>query len=171
MLAMKRKLAITGAAFLLCAVALGVVALMGGERLNSRARREWKEKAIAEIAHQISDPARIRKEIESLKTKRSEDAEWDTWISEDIIVMTNGDWMAYRNTCAKEEGRIPDLFIGHGSDGKWYYSTYHFCIGMIVLKTMMDRPESLSKFRNDGYLREFDGHSDECLKRTWPVKH
>ncbi len=156
---------------MLCVAALGLAVLMGGERLNSKARKEWKEKAIVEVAQQTSDTAQVRKEIESLKTKPSGDSEWDRWISDDIIVMTNGEWMAYRNTCAKEEGRIPDLFLGRGSDGKWYYSTYHFCIGMIVLKTMMDQPESLTKFRSDGYLREFDGHSDECLKKTWPLKH
>ena len=168
---MKRKLAIAGAALLLCVVAFGLAVLMGGERLNSTARKEWKERAIAEIAQQTSDTARVRKEIAIINTKPLGDSEWDRWISEDIIVMTNGDWMAYRNTCAKEEGRIPDLFIGRGSDGKWYYSTYHFCIGMLVLKTMMDQPESLTKFRSDGYLREFDGHSNECLKKTWPLRH
>jgi hypothetical protein len=167
---MNRKLAIAGAASMLCVAALGLAVLMGGERLNSKARKEWKEKAIVEVAQQTSDTAQVRKEIESLKTKPSGDSEWDRWISDDIIVMTNGEWMAYRNTCAKEEGRIPDLFLGRGSDGKWYYSTYHFCIGMIVLK-MLDQPESLTKFRSDGYLREFDGHSDECLKKTWPLKH
>jgi hypothetical protein len=167
---MKRKRAIGGAAFLLCVAALGLAVLMGGERLNSKARKEWKEKATAEIAQQTSDSARVCKEIESLKTKSSGESGWARWISEDIILMTNGEWMAYRNTCAKEEGRIPDLFIGRGSNGKWYYSTYHFCIGMIVLKTMSDQPESLTKFRSDGYLREFDGHSDECLRKTWPLK-
>ena len=144
---------------------------MWGERLNSKTRKEWKEKAIREIAQQTSDIAQVRKEIESLKTKPSEGSEWDKWISDDIIVMKNGDWLAYHNICAKEEGRIPDLVIGHGSDGKWYYSTYHFCIGMIVLKNMMDQPESLMKFRSDGYLLEFDGRSDECLKKTWLLKH
>jgi hypothetical protein len=168
---MKGKLVIGGAAFLLCVAALGLALVMRGERLNSKPRKEWKQKAIAEIAQQTSDSARVRKEIESLKTKPSGDSEWARWISEDIIVMTNGEWMAYRNICAKEEGRIPDLFLGRGSDGKWYYSTYHFCIGMIALKIVNDQPESLTKFRSDGYLREFDGHSDECLKKTWPLKH
>ena len=165
---MKKKLIIAGAAAFLCVAAFGLAVLVGGERLSSRARKEWKEKAIAEIAQRTSDPARVLREIDSLKTKPSVDTEWAKWISEDLILMTNGEWMVYRNICAKEAGRIPDLFIGRGSDAKWYYSTYHFCIGMIVLKDMMDQPESLTKFRGDCYLREFDGHSDECLKKTWP---
>ena len=77
--------------------------------------------------------------------------------------------MAYRNICAKEKGHIPDLFIGRASDGRWYYSTYHFCMDMIVLKTMLDQPESLTKFRADCFLQGFDGRSDDCLRKTWPV--
>lgn len=169
-LAMKNKLAIAGGAALLCVVFVGLVGLAGRERLSSKARKEWKEKAIAEITQRTGNAALLAKEIDSLKTKPSVESEWDRWISEDLILMTNDEWMVYRNICAKEKRRIPDLFIGHASDGKWYYSTYHFCIGMIVLKTMMDQPESLAKFRDECYLREFDGHSDECLKKTWPPK-
>jgi hypothetical protein len=169
---MTKKFAIAGAAISLCAAAVGVAIFVGGPpRLDSKVRKEWKGKAIVEIAKQTSDTGPILKEVEAMKTKPSLESEWDRWVSEDLIVMTNGEWMAYRNICAKEEGRIPDLLIGRGSDGKWYYSTYHFCIGMIVLKTMMEQPESLAKFRTDCFLQEFDGRSDECLKRTWPVKH
>jgi hypothetical protein len=85
--------------------------------------------------------------------------------------MTNGDWVVYRNVCWKEPSRIPDLFLGRASDGKWYYSTFHFCVRMIVLKDMLGQPEGLVNFRTNCYLREFDGRSDECLKSTWPLKH
>jgi hypothetical protein len=169
---MRKKLAIVGAAICLCAGVLGVVIHFGGpSRLDSKARREWKEKAVSEITKQTSDTTLIPKQIAKMKSNPSVEYEWDRWISEDLIIMTNGDWMAYRNVCAKEPGRIPDLFLGRGSDGKWYYSTYHFCIRMIVLKDMLEQPESLIKFRSDCFLHEFDGQSDECLKQTWPVKH
>jgi hypothetical protein len=85
--------------------------------------------------------------------------------------MRDGEWMAYRNIGAKEQGRIPDLFIGRGCDGRWYYSTYHFCTGMAVLKAAMEQPKTLAKFRADCFLQEFDGRPDEFLKRTWPLKH
>ena len=98
------------------------------------------------------------------------ESEWDTWISEDLIVMTNGQWIAYRNVCQKEAEQIPDMFLGLGSDGRWYYSTYHFCVRMINLKDVMGQPKSLTEFSKIYYLREFDGHSDECLKETRP-KH
>jgi hypothetical protein len=168
---MRKSLAILGAAICLCAVALGVLVLAGGPpRLDSKARKQWKDNAIAEIAKQTSDTAPILKEVEAMKAKPSGELEWDGWISEDLIVMTNGQWMAYRNVCAKEKERIPDLFLGRGSDGRWYYSTYHFCIRMIVLKDMLGQPGSLAQFLQQGFLREFDGHSDECLKKTWPLK-
>jgi hypothetical protein len=169
---MRKKLAVAGSVICLCVVAFGAVIWFGGpRRLDSKARREWKEKAISEIAKQTSDTTSVLKGIATMKSDPSVDYEWDRWISEDLIVMTNGDWMAYRNVCAKEPERIPDLFLGRGSDGKWYYSTYHFCIRMIVLKDMLEQPESLTKFRSDCFLQEFDGRSDECLKTTWPVKH
>jgi hypothetical protein len=172
MLAMRKKLAILAAAICLCAVALGVGIFVGGPpRLDSKARKQWKEKTVSELAKQTSDTALVLKEVATVRSKPTVESEWDGWISDDLILMTNGDWMAYRNICAKEEGRIPDLFIGRGSDGRWYYSTYHFCIGMIVLKDMVGQPESLAKFRADCFLQEFDGRSDECLKKTWPLKH
>jgi len=168
---MTKQFAIISVAVGLCVAAVGVVIFSGvPPRLDSKARKQWKEKAIAEITEQTKDTAPILTKIGSMKTKPSVESEWDKWISQDLIVMTNGEWIAYRNVCAKEEGRIPDLFLGRGSDGHWYYSTYHFCIGMIVLKDMMDQPESLTKLRAVGFLKEFDGRSDECLKKTWPLK-
>jgi len=167
---MRKKLAVIGTAICFCAVALGVAIFIGGpERLNSKARRQWKGNAIVQIAKQTSDSAGIFKEIEAMKTTPLDSEWWDTWISEDLIVMTNGQWIAYRNVCQKEDERIPDLFLGLGSDGGWYYSTFHFCVRMQNL-SVMGQPKSLTEFSNAYYLREFDGHSDECLKETRP-KH
>jgi hypothetical protein len=169
---MRKKVAILVMAACLCTVAIGAVFLLASrQRLDSKARRVWKEKAVSDLTRQVGDAALIQKEIAALKGKTTTEFEWDKWISAHLILMTNGDWMAYRNVCAKEGGHIPDLFLGRGSDGKWYYSTYHFCIGMLVLKDMVGQPESLAKFRADCFLQEFDGRSDECLKKTWPLKH
>ena len=167
---MRKKLAVIGTAICLCAVALGVVIFVGGpERLDPKARRQWKDNAIVQIAKQTSDSTGILKEIEAMKTTPVDSEWWDSWISEDLIVMTNGQWIAYRNVCQKEDERIPDLFLGLGSDGRWYYSTFHFCVRMQNL-SVMGQPKSLTEFSKTYYLREFDGHSDECLKETRP-KH
>lgn len=171
---MRKKLAVIGTAICFCAVALGIVIFVGGpERLDSKARRQWKDNAIVQIAKQTSDSAAILKEIQAMKNTPPDSEWWDTWISEDLIVMTNGEWMAYRNVCYKEEGQIPDLFLGRGSDGRWYYSTFHFCVKMQNLSVAKDvavlgLPRSLTEFSRQYYLREFDGHSDECLKDTRP---
>jgi len=167
---MMKKIAVIGTAICLCAVAVGIIIFVGRpERLDSKARRQWKDNAIVQIAKQTSDPAEILKKIETMKTTPLDSEWWNTWISEGLIVMTNGQWIAYRNVCEKEEDRIPDLFLGFGSDGHWYYSTFHFCVRMMNL-TVMGQPKSLTEFSRTYYLKAFDGHSDECLKDTRP-KH
>lgn len=50
------------------------------------------------------------------------------------------------------------------------YSTYHFCIDMIVLRGD-EQSEDLAGFAKTYHLRSFDGHSDECLQKTWPPEH
>lgn len=161
-----RKLAVIGTAMCFCAAAIVIVIIVGRpERLDSKARRQWKDHAIVQIAKQTGDATTLVKEIEAMKTTPVE-SEWDTWISADLIVMTNGQWMAYRNVCQKEAERIPDLFLGLGSDGRWYYSTYHFCVRMINLKDVVGQPGSLKEFITTCALKEFDGHSDDCLRPT-----
>ena len=85
---MTKNLAIVGVAACLCAVTARVVIMFGGPpRLDSKARKQWKEKAIAEIGKQTDDTARILKEIGVMKTKPAVESEWDTWISGGLIVM------------------------------------------------------------------------------------
>src|SRR6476620_2125948 len=97
----------------------------------------------------------------------------DGWIGTNVVLMTNGEYLVYSQLCTKENPRIHDLFIARGSDGKWYYSTFHFCIGMITLRGEVlgeGKRESLAEFVKAYALQEFDGQSDECLKKTWPFK-
>jgi hypothetical protein len=142
--------------------------------LTSAARRLWKEQAIKDISARGNNTNWVRNEISRLRANASN--QWidtDAWLSPGLILMTNGDWIAYSNVCRKEKGRIHDLFIGRGSDGKWYYSTYHFCINMITLRIRSETEGahgSLVEFSNDYSLSEFDGRSDVCLQKTWPPK-
>ncbi len=166
---MKRKLTI--AVVLAAALAaLAMVLMQGGDRLRSKARKQWKENAVAEIARWMSDPKWLPIQTNVLAANAVKDpSDSDAWLSEHLILMKNGEWIAYASECTKKDPKIHDIFLGRGSDGRWYYSTYHFCIGMLELR-MDDQPESLTKFAESYSLRDFDGSSDECLKLTWPPK-
>ncbi len=157
-------LVISAAVFAL--LASGVFLLAKG---NPYSRRAWKNRVIAEISGQAKDQAWLAAELASMRGATNSPIESDAWLSRNLIVMTNGDWVAYRNICRKQNFWIRDLFIGRGSDGHWYYSTYHFCINMFVLSGMgKGQPGSIAEFTKDYYARQFDGQSDECLKKTWP---
>ena len=163
---MKKLFAIAGVCAVLLAVA--VIALAVIFTPSAGARRAWKEKAIAEISSQLTDAMWPSNEVARLSHRGTSDpSDSDRWLSEGLILMRNGDWLTYRSVCRKEKRRIADLFIARGSDGRWYYSTFHFCIGMLDLR-MEDQSEDLPAFVKAYYLRPFDGHSDECLQKTWP---
>ena len=87
------------------------------------------------------------------------------WLSNDLILCADGSWLAYRAECYKRDPKVRDIFIAKASDGKWYYSDYHFCIDMVVLDPD-GQPESLERFRSQYRLREFDGRSDDALRST-----
>src|SRR5258705_13844255 len=103
-------------------------------------------------------------EITRLRLEAAQDPERG-WVGTNLLVMTNGDWLLYQNNCVKEPSHLHDLFLARGSDGKWYYSTFHFCVDMIVLRAGMwadqpDAPGSLAEFVKTYAVREFDGKSD-----------
>ena len=149
-------------------VTIGALRLRGQNALRSSDRRAWKEQAIAEISKRVADPAWPgREKLELRKRGAGDPGDSDTWLSERLILMQNGDWLAYANICRKQDKRIHDLFVARGSDGKWYYSTYHFCIAMVVLR-MEDQSNDLTEFAKAYFLRPFDGRSDDCLQKTWP---
>src|SRR5882724_9476321 len=98
---MRKKLIIFAVLICLCAAAFGALILVDyPPRLDSKARKQWKAKAVSELADQTRDTGLVQKELSTMKSKRpAESSEWDGWISEDLILMTNGDWMAYRSIC------------------------------------------------------------------------
>lgn len=163
---MKRLLTIAAVLLVLWVIAAVVVATRFAP--SAGARKAWKEKSIAEISSRISDSAWVSNELARVRARGTNDpGDSDGWLSERLIVMRNGDWLAYANICQKENRRIEDMFVARGSDGRWYYSTFHFCKGMIVLR-MEEQAEDLPAFARADYLRSFDGHSDQCLQKTWP---
>jgi len=142
----------------------------GGEdaRLQSKARKKWGDQAIADISRRVSNPLALTNEMAALRAASVQAAE-DWWIGTNILLMGDGKYLVYADINAKEEGRIHDLFIAYGSDDKWYYSTYHFCTGMVSIR-VAEQPASIRAFAETYFAREFDGTSDECLKKTWPLK-
>jgi hypothetical protein len=90
------------------------------------------------------------------------------WLTDKMILMRSGEWLIYKSHCPKEKPRlVKDIFLAKGSDGKWYYSTFHFCVGMVWLRGEQEtQPPDLAMFVHEYNLRQFDGRSDECLKET-----
>lgn len=158
-------------------LAVAVSALLpGGEqaRLHSKGRKQWKESALKSILVQGTNSQWITNEIAKLRLEAAQDPEGG-WVGTNLLVMTNGEWLLYQNNCVKEPSHLHDLFLARGSDGKWYYSTFHFCIGMVVLRMggateEPGAPGSLAEFVKTYAVREFDGKSDVCLEKTWPIK-
>lgn len=138
-------------------------------RLHAKARKEWKEAATADIERKTADRAWVEREIAAVKDKLGTQGEGEAnWLSGEMLLMKDGSWITYAAKCSKEDSRIHDIFIGWSSDGKWYYSTFHFCIKMFDLR-YEDQPQNLAQFITAFSLREFDGRSDECLNKTWPI--
>lgn len=148
---------------------VAVAVLAKGDRTHAKPRREWKEQAIAKIERRLNDKQALDSAINDIeKTLATTRPAPGSWVGEDVLVMKNGDWIAYENICSKEDSRIHGLFIGRGSDGKWYYSTFHFCIGMTVLRHMEEwQPDTLAQLADAYWLVPFDGRSDQCLNATW----
>ena len=135
------------------------------------ARSTWKDRALAGISRRAADTNWLGSEISRLHGMTNSVLESDRWLSPQLILMTNGEWMVYRSICRKENFWVRDLFLGRASDGRWYYSTYHFCINMCALGRMGEgQPSSLADFAQTYYLKPFDGRSDECLQSTWPPR-
>ena len=132
-------------------------------------RRHWKDRAIAHIEKRFADKQWLAQESTQIAAAVKAQPSSDQWVGDEMLVMKNGQWIVCQNICSKENWRIRDIFIGRGSDGKWYYSTFHFCVRKCVLQMERWQPDSLDEFVNAYWLVPFDGHSDECLKTTWSV--
>ncbi len=143
--------------------------LRDSEGLRTRARRHWATAAIDEIQAKARNTAWLQEGVADLVEASSKPgAGPETWVSDRLVVMRNAEWILYRNCCSKETPHVADLFIARGSDRKWYYSTFHFCVDMCELAALhAEQPTNLAAFVTRYALREFDGQPDQCLERTW----
>ena len=158
-------------AFLLLAsvCSFALIGCSSDDGLRSRARRQWKDKAVAAIAETYRDSAALTNELQRLAAIPASESDSDHWLSPKMILLKNGEWLVYTNKCRKEDAKIHDIFIARASDGQWFHSTYHFCVNVIVLR-VDPQPSSISQFAQTYFCRTFDGRSDDCLQKTWPLK-
>lgn len=89
------------------------------------------------------------------------------WTSDHMLIMTNGEYLVYASRHGLHSGEVKHLFLARGSNGKWLYSTFHFCNSMVAV-VADDPPGSIADFSSKYFTREFDGTSDVCLEKTWP---
>lgn len=130
-------------------------------------RTKWKDAALARLASTSMTNAEVLTELDQI---RHPTPNLDCrWANEHVILMTNGEHLVYASRHGFNNGFVDHLFLAHGSDGRWYYSTYHFCNSMVGV-IGDDPPGSIAEFVSRYAVREFDGKSDACLQHTWPEK-
>lgn len=130
-----------------------------------QARKVWKDEALVQIAKTSMTNEEILTEIDQIKHPTP--SLNFGWTHDHVLLMTNDQFLVYAFRHGFNNGFVDHLFLAHGSDGRWYYSTYHFCNGMAGVASD-DPPGSIAEFATKYAAREFDGKSDECLKHTWP---
>jgi hypothetical protein len=90
-------------------------------------------------------------------------------VGDRLLLMTNDEFVVYSFRHGFNSGFVDHLFLARGSDGRWLYSTYHFCNSMVGAR-FDEQPGSISEFATRYSVCEFDGKSDVCLQRTWPAR-
>ena len=164
--AKSRALLVAGVLLLVGAILAALPSFMS-HRLQA-ARRHWKNDAIPAIAKLAEDKRWLSQEI-GILTNRTADQRVlaEGWLTDKLILMRSGEWLIYRSHCSKEKPHfVKDIFLAKGSDGNWYYSTFHFCVGMITLRGEETQPPNFAMFAHEYNLRQFDGRSDDCLQET-----
>ena len=157
---------------ILASVPLAIILLLAGGRglvkyNYNRARNHWKTAVLRRLSETSISNEQILTELHQIRTP-TDNLNFG-WANEHVILMTNGQYLVYAWWHGANSGFVAHLFLAHGTDGKWYYSTYHFCNGMAGISAD-DPPGSIREFAARYSVREFDGRSDECLNHTWPPK-
>ena len=137
-------------------------------------RAEWKASGLQRLASLSLTNEVVLREVDEIHRELNEVAVGSArnvnlgWAKEHVLGMTNGEFVVYQYFHGSNTGKPLHLFIGRASDGRWLYSAYHFCNQMASLPRD-EPPGSINEFAKQYAVREFDGKSDECLKKTWPL--
>ena len=138
----------------------------GVQHKFERARADWKAATLPRLTELTLTNQDISRDLDTLRAGAGS-GENREWISDHVLLMTNGECLIYAFRHGFNNGFVDHLFLAHGSDGRWYYSTYHFC-NMMAAVMSDGAPGSIAQFARRYSVREFDGKSDECLQHTWP---
>ena len=132
-------------------------------RMSERPRTAWKTEALERLASMSLTNERVRFELEELRdpAKTNELG----WAHEHVLLMTNGQFIAFEYRHGANELFPPHLFLGRSSSGEWLYSSFHFCREMIAV-LYEEPPGSVEEFCRRYAVRKFDGKSDVCLEVT-----
>lgn len=163
----------TGRSFRFLVATLGGILLLAGLACgvwwfarfwSERERTQWKGEALERLARLSLTNDEVQRELNELRSPKT-NASDSCWAHEHVLLMTNGETIIYEYRHGANIWFPPHLFLGHCSDGRWLYSSYHFCRSLIMVK-FDDPPGSIAEFAQTYWAREFDGKSDQCLKMT-----
>ena len=129
------------------------------------ARTHWKDQSLARLSQLSVTNEEIRQELVSLKSTASDKYD-NNWAGDNVLLMTNGEYILYAFHHGLNNGFVNHLLLGHASDGRWLYSTFHF---HAPIEGAGIAPASINDFMRLYSAREFDGKSDVCLQKTWPT--
>ena len=160
-----RILVVSLAAIVLLAATLAGLWWLVKQRA-ARERAQWRGPALERLAGLSITNEEIRHELDELKAGPTLSVDWN-WMHDQVLLMTNGEFVIYASRHGANNGFVDHLFLGHCSDGRWLYSTFHFCNSMAMIRGE-DPPGSIAEFAKRYSAREFDGKSDKCLQHTWP---
>jgi hypothetical protein len=132
----------------------------------ARDRAAWKGPILERLAQLSITNDEIRREFDELKSGPRPNFDFG-WAHDQVLLMTNGEYIIFAYRHGANNGFVDHFFLGHGSNGRWLYSTYHFCNSMAMVRED-EAPGSIAEFEKRYAVAEFDGKSDICLQHTWP---
>ena len=129
-------------------------------------RTRWKDRTLERLSQLSITNEEVRQDLSWLKTPAGNPHLDAGWAGDNILLMTNGEYILYAFRHGFNNGFVNHLLLGHASDGRWLYSTYHF---HAPIEGAGDAPTSINDFMRRYSAKEFDGKSNICLQKTWPT--
>lgn len=113
---LRRVVAVLLAALVVIVAALAVVWWIAKQRA-AHARAEWKGPTLERLALLSITNEGIRRELEEIKAGPKPNIDFG-WAHDQVLLMTNGEYIIYAFRHGANNGFVDHLFLGHGSDGR-----------------------------------------------------